>query len=81
MEDKLYRDLQARSARELFDFITETDASQRKWVALHLLELRRNQAIASAAKSSAIAAWIAAIVAGASAVVAALAYVSNAPHL
>lgn len=81
MEDKLYRDLQARSDRELFDFITETDASQRKWVALHLLELRRNQAIASAAKSSAIAAWIAAIVAGASAVVAALAYVSNAPHL
>ena len=81
MEDKLYRDFQARSDRELFDFITETDASQRKWVALHLLELRRNQAIASAAKSSAIAAWIAAIVAGASAVVAALAYVSNAPHL
>lgn len=81
MEDKLYRDLQALSDRELFDFITETDASQRKWVALHLLELRRNKAIASAAKSSAIAAWVAAIVAGASAVVAVLAYVSNAPHL
>lgn len=81
MEDKLYRDLQALSDRELFDFITETDASQRKWVALHLLELRRNKAIASAAKSSAVAAWVAAIVAGASAVVAVLAYVSNAPHL
>lgn len=81
MEDKLYRDLQALSDRELFDFITETDASQRKWVALHLLELRRNKAIASAAKSSAIAAWVATIVAGASAVVAVLAYVSNAPHL
>lgn len=81
MEDKLYRDLQARSDSELFDFITETDASQRKWVALHLLELRRNKAIASAAKSSAIAAWAAAIGAGASAVVAVLAYVSYAPHL
>ena len=63
--------------RELFDFVTEKDSSDRKWLALHLLELRRNREIVEASKSSARAAWIAAIIAGASAVVAVLAYLQG----
>nr|WP_316639114.1 hypothetical protein [uncultured Roseateles sp.] len=74
-----YELLEKLTDRELFDFVTETDASQRKWVAMHLLEMRRNKAIASAAKSSAIAAWVAAAVAGVSAVIAILAYLQGAP--
>jgi hypothetical protein len=74
MELKDYEMLDRLSDRELFDFVTEIDSSQRKWVAMHLLEGRRNRAITSAAKSSAIAAWVAAVVAGISAVVAVLAY-------
>lgn len=73
MEQSQFEQLEKLSDRELFDFITEKDTSQRKWVAIHLLELRRNQAITSAAKSSASAAWVAAVVAGIAAVVAILA--------
>ena len=80
METKDYEQLERLTDRELFDFVTETDASQRKWVAMHLLELRRNRAIASAARSSAIAAWVAALVAGVSAIVAILVYLQGAPH-
>ena len=79
MESRDYERLEQLTDRELFDFVTETDASQRKWVAMHLLELRRNRAIASAAKSSAIAAWVAALVAGLSAIVASLAYFQGLP--
>jgi hypothetical protein len=61
--------------RELFDFVTEKDSSDRKWLALHLLELRRNREVVAASRSSARAAWLAAIIAGASAIVAVLAYV------
>lgn len=64
-----YASFEKLSDRELFDFVTEKDNSQRKWVAMHLLELRRNQALVRAARSSAVAAWIAAIVAGASMVI------------
>jgi len=42
MEQKDYENLEKLSDRELFDFVTETNASQRKHVAVHLLELRRN---------------------------------------
>ena len=76
MELKEFEDLEKRSDRELFDFVTESDASQRKHVAVHLLELRRNQELTRAAKSSAHAAWLAAIIAGLAAVVAVLAYFS-----
>ena len=79
MESKDYDQLVQLTDRELFDFVTEKESSQRKWVALHLLEVRRNHAIASAAKSSAVAAWIAAAVAGVSALVAVLAYIHTAP--
>ncbi len=74
MKNEDYQQLVKLSDSELFDFITEKDASQRKWVAMHLLELRRNKFLTSAARSSAIAAWFAAVVAGVSAIVAILAY-------
>jgi hypothetical protein len=60
MEEDLWEQLSQMSDRELFDFVTEKDSSQRKWVATHLLELRRNRELTEAAKSSARAAWIAA---------------------
>lgn len=74
MEQDEYASLQKLSDRELYDFVTEKDSSQRKWAALHLLEQRRNAALVAAGKSSARAAWFAALVAGISAVVAILAY-------
>ena len=73
MEAPEYARLEKLSDRELFDFVTEKDSSQRKWVAMHLLEIRRNEALTKAAKSSARAAWIAALIAGMSAVIAVLA--------
>lgn len=75
MELKEYENLEKLSDRELFDFVTEKDSSQRKWIAQHLLELRRNRELVSAAKSSARAAWGAAAIAGGSAVIALLAYI------
>ena len=77
MKNEDYEQLEKLSDSELFDFITEKDSSQRKWIAMHLLELRRNKAVTSAARSSAIAAWFAAIVAGVSAVVAVLVYIKG----
>ena len=74
MEQSEYDQLSRLSDRELYDFVTEMDSSQRKWVALHLLEERRNELLTAAAKSSALAAWIAAIIAGISAAVALGAY-------
>ena len=73
MDKQEFENLEKLTDRELFDFVTETDASQRKHVAVHLLEMRRNLELTRAAKSSARAAWWAAILAGASAVVAVLA--------
>lgn len=75
MDKEQFRQLEQFSDMELFDFVTENDSSQRKWVALHLLELRRNRELTGAAKSSARAAWLAVAVAGISAVVAIDAYV------
>ncbi len=80
MESKDYEQLEKLTDRELFDFVTEKQSSQRKWVAMHLLELRRNLIITKAAKSSAIAAWAAAAIAGVSAVVAVMAYLHSVPH-
>jgi hypothetical protein len=74
VEAKEYESLEKLSDRELYDFVTEKDNSQRKWVALHLLEMRRNEALTKAAKSSAYAAWFAALIAGISAAVASAAY-------
>jgi hypothetical protein len=74
MEQTDYDRLAKLSDRELYDFVTELDSSQRKWVALHMLEQRRNAVLTQAAKSSARAAWLAAAIAGASAIIAALAY-------
>ena len=73
-EKSKYSQLQNLSDAELYDFVTEKDSSQRKWAALHLLEQRRNAALISAAKSAARAAWLAAAIAGISAVIAVLAY-------
>ncbi len=80
MEANEYASLEKLTDRELFDFVTENDGSQRKWVASHLLELRRNEALAKAAKSSAVAAWIAALIAGISMVVAVVALALGAGH-
>lgn len=66
MENKEYEYLKKLTDRELFDYLTESDASQRKWVAQHLLELRRNQELVKSAKLSACAAWVAALIAGGS---------------
>lgn len=74
MEAREYDQLEKLSDRELYDFVTEADSSQRKWVVLHLLEERRNDRLTASAKSSVRAAWLAAIIAGISAVVALLAY-------
>jgi hypothetical protein len=74
MEHNEYEQLQKLSDRELYDFVTEKESSQRRWVALHLLEERRNDRLTASARSSARAAWVAAIIAGLSAVVALLAY-------
>ena len=79
MEQNEYSQLQKLSDRELYDFVTEKESSQRKWVALHLLEQRRNAVLMSAARSSARAAWLAAIIAGMSAIVAVLAYFRGTP--
>lgn len=76
MELKDFEYLEKLSDRELFDFVTETDASQRKHVAVHLLELRRNMELTRAARSSARAAWLAAIIAGVAAAAAVLAYLN-----
>lgn len=79
MEQNQYNQLAKLSDRELYDFVTEKDSSQRKWVALHLLEQRRNTVLTEAAKSSARAAWVAAVIAGIAAAVSILAYVQKAP--
>jgi hypothetical protein len=77
MDSKGYEELERLSDRDLFDYVTEKDSSQRKWAAMHLLELRRNRALVSAARSSAFAAWVATLVAGVAACVAVLAYLSK----
>lgn len=77
MNDDEYQRLEKLTDRELFDFMTETDSSQRMWVARHLLEMRRNRVLTSAARFSAIAAGIAAAVAGVSAVIALLSYLKS----
>lgn len=74
MNQSDYDQMSKLSDRELYDFVTELDSSQRKWVALHMLEERRNQRLTAAAKSSARAAWFAAILSGVSAAVALGAY-------
>jgi hypothetical protein len=79
MEQNEYNQLAKLSERELYDFVTEKDSSQRKWVALHMLEQRRNTVLTEAAKSSARAAWVAAVIAGIAAAVSILAYVQKAP--
>ncbi len=77
MEQTEYDQLAKLSDRELYDFVTELDSSQRKWVALHMLEQRRNAVLTQAAKASARAARLAAAIAGASAIIAALAYFND----
>jgi hypothetical protein len=79
MEQNEYEQLSKLSDRELYDFVTEKDGSQRKWVALHMLEQRRNAVLIDAAKSSARAAWLAAVIAGVAAAVSILAYFHKVP--
>ncbi len=74
MEKGDFDQLERLSDRELFDFVTDSDKSQKKWVALHMLELRRNRELTRAASSSARAAWLAAVIAGISAMIAIAAY-------
>ena len=81
MEKEEFISLEKLSDRELFDFVTEKDSSQRKWVALHLLEFRRNIELTRAAKSSARAAWWASGIAGVSAAIAVMAYFNAKPPI
>ena len=74
MTEDEYKQIGALEDRQLYDFVTEIDSSQRKWVAIHLLEQRRNAALVAASKSSARAAWLAAAIAGGSAIIAVLAF-------
>lgn len=74
MEKAQYEAIAALDEHKLYEFITGKDNSERKWVALHLLKLRRNRILTKTAQSSARAAWIAAGIAGVSAVIAFLAY-------
>jgi len=75
MTEDEYNQIDALQNRELYDLVTEKDSSQRKWVAIHLLEQRRNAALIAASKSSARAAWLAAAIAGGSAIIAVLAFI------
>lgn len=75
MTEDEYKQIDALKDRELYDFVTEKDSSQRKWVAIHLLEQRRNAALVAASKSAARAAWLAAAIAGGSAIIAVLAFI------
>ena len=79
MKKEDYELLKKLTDSELFDFITEKESSLRKWIAMHLLELRSNKVLTSAERASAIAAWLAAVIAGVSAVVAILAYFRGIP--
>ena len=63
MEKSEWEELSKLSDRELFDFVTEKDSSQRKHAALHLLEMRRGRVMQRVAMWSAIAAFLSAIVA------------------
>lgn len=56
MEENEYNKFVAMSERQLFDFVTEKDASQRKWVALYVLDTRRAKIASKAAWASALAA-------------------------
>jgi hypothetical protein len=60
MDETLFRELTAMKDRELFDFVTEKDSSQRKWAAMYILETRRAKISSRAAIASAIAAAFAA---------------------
>lgn len=70
MTEVEYNQIDALQDRELYDLVTEKDSSQRKWVAIHLLEQRGNAALVAASKSSARAAWLAAAIVGGSAIIA-----------
>lgn len=53
MDDMEFEKFKKLPDSKLFDFVTEKDSSQRRHVAAHLLELRRNQELTRAARSSA----------------------------
>lgn len=74
MKQTEYDQLAKLPDRELYDYVTELDSSQRKWVALHMLEQRRNALLTEAAKSSARAAWLAAAIAGIAAIISVITY-------
>ena len=62
MTEEHWKELVALPDWALHDFVTETDASQRKHASLHILAMRRNKVIERVAMWSAIAAALAAIV-------------------
>jgi hypothetical protein len=63
MNEKLFDELSAMKDRDLFDFVTEKDSSQRKWAALYILETRRARISSKAAVAAAWAAGLAALTA------------------
>jgi len=58
-----YEALRALPDGDLFSFVTEKDSSQRKWVALYILETRKVKIARNVAIFSAVAAGLSAVVA------------------
>jgi len=56
METAIYKEFTKKSDEELFGFVIEREGSQRRHVAMHILEMRRNEPLQRAAEQSAAAA-------------------------
>jgi len=67
-----YKEMERLESEKLYEFLSDNDSSTRKWKAIHILETRRFQPMADAAKSSARAAKLSAVAAFVSAVTAIL---------
>jgi hypothetical protein len=63
MDEKSYAQFLSMKDRELFDFVTEKDSSQRKWAAIYILETRKARISSRAAIAAAVAAGFSALAA------------------
>lgn len=70
MSSTSFENMEKLSSEELHKFVTENDSSERKFKALHILEQRRMLPMIDAANKSASAAKYSAIAAGISAIIA-----------
>jgi hypothetical protein len=56
MQSETYKTFQAFPDEKLFEYVTERESSQHRHVAMHILEMRRNEPLRRAAELSAEAA-------------------------